>query len=248
MKTDPIHRQLGRAEARAFEAIGTYMPPVAGRHRCSPYGCDRCAEAATRAIAAIESAGLRIIVAAEHDEQRESVYRLLGVVESVYPAYSDEFVTDRGGISCVCCHAGAERSGTVDAPLRCPHAPDCGVARVQKAFGFADPPEAGTVYALGRVSRPRMLAAHARAVLREYPDADLSAFDIDGDVETMAAEETAKSIAALEAKASPPACRCLCHAFGYPHLVPSEPCCEAARIAATDTRTDTDKTATRESP
>lgn len=246
MKTDPIHRQLGRAEARAFEAIGTYMPPVAGRHRCSPHGCARCADAAQRAIAAIESAGLRIVVAAEHDEQREAIYRLLGEVESVYPAYSDELVTDRGGVSCVCCHAGAERSGT--APLRCPHAPDCGVARVQKAFGFADPPEAGTVYALGRGSRPRMLAAHARAVLREYPDADLSAFDVDGDVEAMAAEETARSIAALEAKASRPACGCLCHTFGYAHIGPSEPCCEAARSRTTDTPTDTAKPATRESP
>ncbi len=44
---------------------------------------------------------------------------------------------------------------------------------------------------------PRLSDEQARAVLREYPDADLSAFDVDGDVEAMACEEAVRGIGAL---------------------------------------------------
>lgn len=49
-------------------------------------------------------------------------------------------------------------------------------------------------------ARPKLTAERARAILREYPDADLSAFDVDGDPDAIAAEEAAKSIATIAEK------------------------------------------------
>lgn len=52
--------------------------------------------------------------------------------------------------------------------------------------------------------RPRLTQDRARAIVREYPDADLSAFDVDGnpDVNALAAEEAAESIGKLHARAA----------------------------------------------
>ncbi len=49
-------------------------------------------------------------------------------------------------------------------------------------------------------AKKHLTEEEARAVLREYPDADLRAFEVDGDVEKMAAEEAAKSIDKLRKK------------------------------------------------
>lgn len=49
-------------------------------------------------------------------------------------------------------------------------------------------------------ARPKLSAERAREVLREYPDADLSAFDVDGDPDAIAAEEAAESIATIAEK------------------------------------------------
>lgn len=45
--------------------------------------------------------------------------------------------------------------------------------------------------------RPKMSAEQARAVLAEYPDADLSAFDVEGDVDALAVEAVAGVAAKL---------------------------------------------------
>jgi len=51
--------------------------------------------------------------------------------------------------------------------------------------------------------REKMSAARAAMILAEYPDADLSAFDIEGDVEAIAIEAAAKSLAAIARKMPP---------------------------------------------
>mgnify|MGYP001566199078 FL=1 len=48
--------------------------------------------------------------------------------------------------------------------------------------------------------RKKLTAVEARNILREYPDADLSAFDVEGDVEAMAVEEAGKSLEAIGRK------------------------------------------------
>jgi len=49
------------------------------------------------------------------------------------------------------------------------------------------------------VSEAGLSEERARAVLREYPDADLSAFDVDGDPDKLAAEEVAGALATIDA-------------------------------------------------
>lgn len=50
--------------------------------------------------------------------------------------------------------------------------------------------------------RPKLTREEAGAVLADYPDADLSAFDVEGgDVEELAAEVAARRIEKIEAKA-----------------------------------------------
>ena len=51
------------------------------------------------------------------------------------------------------------------------------------------------------IVHPILTEEKARAVLREYPDADLSSFHVEGNVEAMAVEEADKSIAELTHRA-----------------------------------------------
>lgn len=79
-----------------------------------------------------------------------------------------------------------------------PHHGECVVLRVRRQFGIAGPLR--NDYPM----RPKMSALRAREILYEYPDADLSAFDVDGDVEAMAREEGSKAIAKALARAAEP--------------------------------------------
>lgn len=70
------------------------------------------------------------------------------------------------------------------------HAFDCPTVSEPATPSGAEPTED-----VGRLSEER-----ARAILREYPDADLSAFDVDGDPDELAADEAGKTLAAIAAK------------------------------------------------
>lgn len=67
----------------------------------------------------------------------------------------------------------------------------------------------------GRVTKKHLSAEQARAILREYPDADLSAFDVEGDPDQMAAEEAEKSLASIGEKLARQNCN---HRFEVPTL------------------------------
>lgn len=53
-----------------------------------------------------------------------------------------------------------------------------------------------------KTPRQKMSAEEAKAILREYPDADLSAFDITEDVENLAIEAAGESLAAIRKRAT----------------------------------------------
>ena len=55
-------------------------------------------------------------------------------------------------------------------------------------------------------TRPKMTLARAEAVLAEYPDADLTAFDIEGnpDVDALAAEVAGRTINRIRARLNRP--------------------------------------------
>jgi hypothetical protein len=79
--------------------------------------------------------------------------------------------------------------------------PSCGELRPADAFRSPHPRAHCDVCKAAKGKAPRLSESDARGVLRDFPDADLSAFDVEGDVEAMAADEAKKSIAALEQRA-----------------------------------------------
>ena len=66
--------------------------------------------------------------------------------------------------------------------------------------GGCGKPLAHRAASCGNAKCRHLSAEAASAILAEYPDADLSAFDVDGDVETLAIEATAKSLDAIGRK------------------------------------------------
>lgn len=52
--------------------------------------------------------------------------------------------------------------------------------------------------------KKKLSEEEARNILREYPDADLSQFEVEGDVEKMAAEEAEKSLKKIAQKMEKP--------------------------------------------
>jgi hypothetical protein len=50
------------------------------------------------------------------------------------------------------------------------------------------------------MSKKKLTAEEAKKILFEYPDADLSGFDVDGDIEALAAEAGAAALEAVAKK------------------------------------------------